>query len=195
MEVEVPRNIDGLEVVVWASGKVHFLWRESDTKIVSFAINGSRHLVPRFQDDRRFIRFNQDGIAIVDSNDDLVLRRDQPEAAGVTWTKEELALLLQRDDLKKCWEFHVPQGNWEVGDEDEDFDDTVFALPVDYFQPKGSPPLRQKQKSSQYAKPPNPGDGTWIINEFLNKVLDDTEGGRLFNGQLDEVTLRQVELG
>ena len=191
--VEVLENIEGTEVTIWASGKVHFLWKKPDSNIVSFAINGSRHLVPRSQDDKRFIRFNQDGIVIVGPNGDLILRRDQTEAASVTWTTKELALLPQKDDLKACGEHHVPQGHWRIEGEDEDFDDAIFALPVNYFQPKGSPPLCQKQKSTGYAKPPKPGDGTWIMNEFLNQTLHDTEGGRLFNGHLADFPERDAE--
>jgi hypothetical protein len=69
----------------------------------------------------------------------------------------------------------------------------VHYSPASFYAPKCSPSLRQKQKSQEYAKPPNPGDAAWIINEFLDERLDDTDGGRLFNGILEDFPERESE--
>ena len=191
--VEVLENIDGSEVSVWASGKVHFLWKESETSTLSFSIGGSRHLVPRDTTEKRFINFTHEGIAIVDKDGDCILRRDQSDDDMVTWTTKQLSLLPEREELKRCWEYHVPDGTWDEQVDIAELDETAYSIPASFFEPKGSPPLRQKQKSQGYSRPPNPGDGTWIMNEFLNEYLDDVEGGRLFNGKLEDFPERESE--
>ena len=84
-----------------------------------------------------------------------------------------------------CWQHHVPEGTWT---DDEGIDHHAISsdiLPDDFFQPKGPPPLRQKWKDlTSYATPPIPGDGTWIMNQFLNDCLGD-EGGEVFIGNVD----------
>jgi hypothetical protein len=84
--------------------------------------------------------------------------------------------------LQKLWEHHVPGGQWS--DVLEELDGPPEALPLSFFQPLGRPPLRQKQSGiQQYATPPNPGDGTWIIFKFLEEFVG-AGGGRLFTGNL-----------
>jgi hypothetical protein len=59
------------------------------------------------------------------------------------------------------------------------------AVPHEFYEPV-SPSLVQKQKNrDDYSAPPRPGEGTWIVNEFLNEFLGD-EGGRLFTGNAEK---------
>jgi hypothetical protein len=59
-------------------------------------------------------------------------------------------------------------------------------MSYEFYEPVGPPPFVQKQKDrDDYSAPPRPGDGTWIVNEFLNEFLGD-EGGRLFTGNAEK---------
>ena len=87
------------------------------------------------------------------------------------------------DILRQLWEHHVPEEQWN--DILETPNDTLYSLPASFFQPIGRPPLRQRQSGIEhYATPPNPGDGTWIMHEFLQEFIGPAEGG-LFTGNLD----------
>src|SRR5579859_6774629 len=121
--VEIQNDIEGSEVTVWASGKVHFLWNDADNKTISFAIGGSHQLVPSSAEDKRFIRFQPEDIAIVDQMGNLILRRDQSQDDTVTWTTKQLGLLPEREDLRKCWEHHVPNGHWTTDGDIEESDE------------------------------------------------------------------------
>jgi hypothetical protein len=173
-------DIQHTEVKVWASGVVRFYWKHPDGTTVVFSLAGSITLVPKEEGERRFIAFRPGGIAVLDSEGQALLRKGQP-TGDVTWTKSQIASMRQANALIACWKFHLPQERWdEDGDEDED--DNPDALPPHFYDPIGPPPLRQKQKDkAAYSSPPKPGDGTWIVNEFLNEFLEDT-GGRLFTG-------------
>ena len=115
-------------MTVWASGKVHFLWNDADNKPISFAISGSRQLVPSSAEDKRFIRFQPAGIAIVDQMGNLILRGDQSQDDTVTWTTKQLGLLPEREDLRKCWEHHVPDGHWTTDGDVEESDELLYSL-------------------------------------------------------------------
>jgi hypothetical protein len=48
--------------------------------------------------------------------------------------------------------------------------------PPAFFLPVGKPPLKTSQsKTDGYSKPPNPGEGTWIMNEWINDFSEVTE--------------------
>src|SRR5271170_5340466 len=89
----------------------------------------------------------------------------------------------QRDDMRTCWEQHTKE-DWGSDEEVEELDDYA-ALPKSFFEPKGPAPLTVKQTDfTAYAQPPMPGDGTWIIHEFLKNFIGDN-GGRLLTGNIE----------
>jgi hypothetical protein len=180
--LEAKANVEGSGVTVWSSGKVAFLWKSPENENYSFAILGSKSLIPA-AGDHRYISFTDEGICLLDSNREMLLRRDQKVDDQATWTKQYLSRMKEADTLRQLWEHHVPEGEWI--DVLETPNDTPETLPASFFHPKGRPPLRQKQSGIEhYATPPNPGDGTWIIHEFLREFIGPV-GGRLFTGNLD----------
>jgi hypothetical protein len=178
---EVKANVEGNGVTVWSSGKVAVLWKSPKNETHSFAILGSKSLIPA-PGDRRYISFTADGICLFDSNGEMLLRREQKVDDQASWTMQYLSRMKDADFLRQLWEHHVPEGQWN--DILETRNDTLETLPESFFQSLGRPPLRQRQSGIEhYAAPPNPPDGPWIIHEFLQDFIGPAEG-RLFTGNL-----------
>jgi hypothetical protein len=175
-DVQAAENLEGAQVVVYSTNKVHFLWKHSGVTI-KFDIPGSRSLIPKEKWEKRYLSFNLDGINVLNDMQEPLFRRDH-QGSSVTWTKAELSRMEQGNQLQMLWQHHVPGEDWVEGA--VEMSDT---LPLAFYEPKGLGPLRQKQKKNldKYGRPPNPGDGTWIVSEFLNDFYGD-EGGRLFAG-------------
>jgi len=173
-------NCEGSEAFVWSSGNVRFYWKNPEHKVIAFTIPGSRTFLPSEAGEKRYISFVAKGINLVGSFGEVLV---QPRSEGPpTWSKTQLLQSEQHEELKACWELHTAE-EWrdDVGALAPIPDDYV-ALPASYYEPVGPPPLKQKQKNKDlYSQPPRPGDGTWIVNEFLNDFFGDA-GGRLFSG-------------
>jgi len=142
--------------------------------------SGSKSRIPRQVSKRRFLSFASIGISVLD--DDEVLRNSAAAPLAVTWSKANIGMMMQATDISRCWEFHLPEETWK----DEGVHEVVDtqAHPPEFYEPVCLPPLRQKQKTAKCRAPQPPGDGTWIVNEFLNSFLEDT-GGRLFASNID----------
>jgi hypothetical protein len=173
--------LDGTAISVWSSGKVHFLWQPPNGEVIAYTLNGSRTWMPNDRTETRWLKFSNDGISILDDHSEVLFRREYDNQV-VTWTTLQLSKSPQADELRMLWEHHVPEGNWHFVEApvEEESDD---ALPAEFYLPLGQKPLRnrQVQQLELYSTPPRPGEGTWIINEFLNDLFG-MEGGRLFNG-------------
>ena len=180
-EVTIQENLEGEEVTVWSTGHVYFLWKSWDDRIISFSLPGSKTFIPKVDGAKRFISFTSEGISVLDEFQHVL----SPKGQMTTWTKEQLSKMVQADDIEGCWRYHVPGEEWvpELEVVEEEAPD---ALPKEFYEPVGPGPLHQNQKKNLglYSKPPRPGDGTWIVHEFLNEFLGD-DGGRLFTGNAE----------
>jgi len=174
-------NWQGRDVIVDSNGRVHFWWKDGERDVNIF-IPGSKSLIPREAGERRFLSFTSIGISVVDDDHQVLLRKSPGAPLDVTWNKANIGMMMQATDIIRCWEFHLPEETWKDEGAQEVVDTT--AHPPEFYEPVGLPPLRQKQKAAKYPAPPRPGDGTWIVNEFLNSFLGDT-GGRLFAANID----------
>ena len=67
---------------------------------------------------------------------------------------------------------------------------TLISFLLLFSLSKGEKPVKANMDTSTYATPPNPGDATYIVNEFVNAFISDN-GGRLFCG--DEATFPHFE--
>jgi hypothetical protein len=92
---------------------VAVLWKSPKNETHSFAILGSKSLIPA-TGDRWYISFTSDGICLIDSNGEMLLRREQKVDDQATWTMQYLSRMKDADFLRQLWEHHVPEGQWNV---------------------------------------------------------------------------------
>jgi len=183
------------EVKVWAPyGKVRFYWSRNEGKqIVAITLPGSRSFVIRNEGEQRLIEFVERGLNLLDGEGNVLLSYGKVEPP--TWEKRDLNSAEGFEDIRACWEHHTGL-TWEedqlASNDDQLAPDPSNALPAEYFIPLGHSLLKRKTDVTKCAQPPTPGEGTWIINQFLNSHFGD-EGGRLVTGTAEGLNERYRE--
>jgi hypothetical protein len=108
----------------------------------------------------------------------------------VTWPITHLETLNDAANIRKCWEAQMEK-QWPVSVPDP-ISSSVTSHPPGFYLPQGDGFVKQgTKKHGNYHNPPRPGDGSWLMCQFLDECYP--EGGSLFFGDAEKWPEKQAE--
>jgi hypothetical protein len=179
-------NLQGAEIKIWANQTAQFKWLDGDRESI-FPLYVPSRAIPVNSDDKRYLNFEPDGISIRDKSGKLFKGAGTSESQNVTFTKGMLGYRKDSEAVKRLWEYHVGSVWEDVAPTNSAVTagPTILIHPPGFYLPVGPAPLRTLQSNSAaYSKPPVPGEGPWLMNEFINSFSDGV--GAIFSGQSDK---------